>query len=162
VFLVYVLTPHVLSEWMVEVCGKYLCGVYVLRLSWWMLLTLGGILYYTLLLLYIILYYTLIIYYTYTILLLLLYILYTILISSSHLSSIPLSHLSHSSSHSFYTCRYLHILIYILSTSIPSSNNSTPHVLSEWMVEVCGGEVYRFCLSLCFELVGVGCYYIIL
>jgi hypothetical protein len=22
-----VLTPHVLSEWMVEVCGKYLCGV---------------------------------------------------------------------------------------------------------------------------------------
>jgi hypothetical protein len=20
------LTPHVLSEWMVEVCGKYLCG----------------------------------------------------------------------------------------------------------------------------------------
>jgi hypothetical protein len=23
----YVLTPHVLSEWMVEVCGAYLCGV---------------------------------------------------------------------------------------------------------------------------------------
>jgi hypothetical protein len=22
-----VLTPHVLSEWMVEVCGAYLCGV---------------------------------------------------------------------------------------------------------------------------------------
>jgi hypothetical protein len=30
------LTPHVLSEWMVEVCGAYLCGVYVS--CWWMLL----------------------------------------------------------------------------------------------------------------------------
>ena len=37
-----------------------------------------------------------------------------------------------SSQYSFYTCRYLHILIYILSVS----NNLTPHVLSEWMVEV--------------------------
>ena len=35
-------------------------------------------------------------------------------------------------SHSFYTCRELHILIYIPSVS----NNLTPHVLSEWMVEV--------------------------
>ena len=33
------------------------------------------------------------------------------------------------------------------------SNNSTPHVLSEWMVEVCRFEVYRFGLCLCFVLV---------
>jgi hypothetical protein len=64
--------------------------------------------------------------------------------------------------HSFYTCRYLHILIYILrslpflSNPLPNThprntcrylhiliyilsifkNNLTPHVLSEWMVEV--------------------------
>ena len=37
-----------------------------------------------------------------------------------------------SSQYSFYTCRYLHMVIYVLSVS----NNSTPHVLSEWMVEV--------------------------
>ena len=36
--------------------------------------------------------------------------------------------------YSFYTCRYLHILIYILLLFIP--NHLTPHVLSEWMVEV--------------------------
>ena len=35
--------------------------------------------------------------------------------------------------HSKYTCRYLHILIYIPD----SSPKLTPHVLSEWMVEVC-------------------------
>jgi hypothetical protein len=28
-----VLTPHVLSEWMVEVCGKYLYPVYVLKVE---------------------------------------------------------------------------------------------------------------------------------
>ena len=33
----------------------------------------------------------------------------------------------------FYTCRVFHILIYIPS----SSRLLTPHVLSEWMVEVC-------------------------
>jgi hypothetical protein len=58
-----------------------------------------------------------------------------------------------SSSHSFYTCRYLHTVIYILSIFrsylffpiyllfyyllFPIfKNNLTPHVLSEWMVEV--------------------------
>ena len=40
--------------------------------------------------------------------------------------------LFYSSSHSKYTCRYLHILIYILS-----SKNLTPHVLSEGNVEWC-------------------------
>jgi hypothetical protein len=83
-----------------------------------------------------------------------------LLLFSSHLSSVPSSSSSHSFYllvkgihlsifrlngytsiskrnnisiiNSFYTCRYLHILIYILS-SFP---NLTPHVLSEWMVEV--------------------------
>ena len=41
--------------------------------------------------------------------------------------------------HSFYTCRYLHILIYIQS-HLP--NLLTPHVLSEWMVEVCRFDRY--------------------
>jgi hypothetical protein len=45
-------------------------------------------------------------------------------------------------SYSFYTCRYLHTLIYISLSIIPFfplfKNNLTPHVLSEWMVEVCG------------------------
>jgi hypothetical protein len=49
------------------------------------------------------------------------------------------------SQYSFYTCRYLHILIYILSLK----NNLTPHVLSEWMVEVCRFEVYW--VGLCFD-----------
>ena len=43
------------------------------------------------------------------------------------------------SQYSFYTCRYLHILTYTLPDS--SKNNLTPHVLSEWMVEVCRFEV---------------------
>ena len=34
------------------------------------------------------------------------------------------------------TCRHLDILIYVPSVS----DNLTPHVLSEWMVEVCAGE----------------------
>ena len=46
---------------------------------------------------------------------------------------------SQSSSHSKYTCRYLRNLIYIQSVS----DNLTPHVLSEWMVEVCGAYLYR-------------------
>ena len=36
------------------------------------------------------------------------------------------------------SCRYLLTLIYIPD----SSNNSTPHVLSEWMVEVCAGDLW--------------------
>ena len=43
-------------------------------------------------------------------------------------SSLPPPH-----PHSFYTCRYLHTLTYTL---LIYSDNSTPHVLSEWMVEV--------------------------
>jgi hypothetical protein len=40
------------------------------------------------------------------------------------------------SQYSFYTCRYLHILIYIpLFPQYPKY--LTPHKLSEWMVEVC-------------------------
>ena len=60
--------------------------------------------------------------------------------SLPNLISSSSSHSSHPSFHSFYTCRYLHILIYILQdifSLIPSPiNNLTPHVLSEWMVEV--------------------------
>ena len=70
------------------------------------------------------------------------------LISSSSFSSLLLFHplpSSHlfllQSSHSFYTCRYLHILIYIPDSS---KNNLTPHVLSEWMVEVCRFDKYRY------------------
>ena len=44
-------------------------------------------------------------------------------------SSFPI-YLSFPSSHSFYTCQYLDPLTYI-------PDNLTPHVLSEWMVEVC-------------------------
>ena len=33
--LITILTPHKLTEWMVEVCGAYLCGVLVGDLSWW-------------------------------------------------------------------------------------------------------------------------------
>ena len=43
--------------------------------------------------------------------------------------------------HSQNTCRYLHILIYILPIILSSSDNLTPHKLTEWMVEVCRFEV---------------------
>ena len=52
-------------------------------------------------------------------------------------SSIPIPSSHSSSHHSKYTCRHLHTLIYIQS----SSTILTPHVLSEWMVEVCRFEV---------------------
>ena len=42
----------------------------------------------------------------------------------------PIFYSSSSHPHSFYTCRYLHNLIYI-------PNNSTPHVLSDGNVEWC-------------------------
>ena len=81
-------------------------------------------------------------------------LLYLILYSSlqiySSLSSIPIfcsplsffplspqSFLSHQP-HSFYTCRYLHNLIYILSFRYLIQEYLTPHKLTEWMVEVCG------------------------
>ena len=40
--------------------------------------------------------------------------------------------------HSFYTCRSLVLLTYISSRFSCCSPKLTPHVLSEWMVEVCG------------------------
>ena len=45
---------------------------------------------------------------------------------------------------SFYTCRCLVLNTYISSSqsSQSISNNLTPHVLSEWMVEVCAGDLY--------------------
>ena len=39
-------------------------------------------------------------------------------------------------SHSFYTCRYLLTVIYIHLMFSSDSKYLTPHVLSEWMVEV--------------------------
>jgi hypothetical protein len=86
-------------------------------------------------------------------------ILYTPLLILSHLLSplIPISHpsflsitssLSHlplqspSSQYSFYTCRYLHILIYIL----PNPKYLTPHKLSEGCLEWCSFISIWFCL----------------
>ena len=74
---------------------------------------------------------------------------HTILFQSSSLFSFPLpstSLLLHLPfSHSKYTCRVLPNLIYILSLS----KYLTPHVLSEWMVEVCRFDEYR--VRLCFD-----------
>ena len=113
------------------------CMVFMFWACW--LLTLGVILCYVCVIyyiLYIILYYTLylILYSSFS----------SFLFSPSLISSLPLSFYllfpfpiffsqSQSSSHSKYTCRHLDILIYIPSVS----DNLTPHVLSEWMVEVC-------------------------
>ena len=106
--------------------------------------------------LYYILYYILLLYYYYILYYTLSYTILFFCPSSSHSSDLP-SVLSSSSllssppillpssllliysSHSFYTCRYLHILIYIPD----SSTILTPHVLSEWMVEVCRFDEYR-------------------
>jgi len=105
------LTPHVLSEEEVR-CGVLKCiGVVwagVSCLSWWMsrvVLTLGVrfIIYYIIYYTYYIIYYYILFYYY--------IIIYYILYSSFQYSS-PLLFLNHP--HSFYTCRYLHILIYIL------------------------------------------------
>ena len=82
----------------------------------------------------------------------------------SDLSSSFLPLLAHNLSplhHSFYTCRVFHNLIYIL----PTSDNLTPHVLSEWMVEVCGAYLYRvvFVLVCSFRAgLTLGVYYIII
>jgi hypothetical protein len=53
---------------------------------------------------------------------------------------------------------YLYSSIYLLSSSdlSPSHsssqpNNLTPHVLSEWMVEVCRFDEYVFGSGLCFD-----------
>ena len=86
-----------------------------------------------------------------------------ILPSSSDLSSpnpLPLLNQSSSSSHTLpslpFPCSlllslssilsfilYLSVLTYTYLYSIPS-DNLTPHVLSEWMVEVCRFDEYRF------------------
>ena len=47
--------------------------------------------------------------------------------------------------HSFYTCRYLHNLIYILPSH---PDNSTPHKLSEVNVEWCSFNVCGLCFVL--------------
>jgi hypothetical protein len=80
-----------------------------------LVLTCGGILYITIIY-YIIIHYYIILYYTYI-------ISYTILSSSILLFSSQYSSLLFPSQYSFYTCRYLHILIYISSQpiSLPSS-----------------------------------------
>ena len=62
-------------------------------------------------------------------------------------SNIPLPHLLFPP-HSFYTCRYLDILIYILYRSFQysQSQNPTPHVLSEVNVEWCS---FNVCVLVC-------------
>jgi len=138
------LTPHVLSEWMVEVWCVY---KYV-------------VLDYILLLLYII-------YYTYTIIIhyiihTLYYILYIILYSSvllflpnylfpswslpSHLFPPSPSNLFFPSSpllnhpplfiQSILVGTYIYLFIFNQYSHLPQPNNSTPHVLSEWMSRV--------------------------
>ena len=126
--------------------------------------------------------------YTYTIMSYILYIYYTL--PSSDLSSFSLlfpsllflfplpfpilsSHSQSSSSPSlpllFHLIlfqslsfpEYLSAFGYPYLYTLPSQNNLTPHVLSEWMVEVCRFEVcvfvlvkgYRNHAGLCFELV---------
>jgi hypothetical protein len=59
-------------------------------------------------------------------------ILYLLFCLYSSLLILPSSSLPNHT-HSFYTCRYLHILIYILSLK----NNLTPHKLSEGCLEWC-------------------------
>ena len=58
-------------------------------------------------------------------------------------------------SRSFYTCRYLHILIYVQSIS----NNLTPHKLTEVNVEWCSFNVCG--VRLCFELVWCSCFVLV-
>ena len=47
-------------------------------------------------------------------------------------------------SHSKYTCRHFHFSILSLHSRTILQNNLTPHVLSEWMVEVCRFDKYRY------------------
>ena len=131
------LTPHVLSEWMVEVFRfEVCCGVLCFELVDG--LTLGVILLLYTIIIYYILYYT---YYTIIILHYILYLIYYTLLLLLFFSPLPISLLpplpsfilfslpsSSNPPHSFYTCRYLHILIYILPASLsrPSSSKSDP------------------------------------
>jgi hypothetical protein len=62
----------------------------------------------------------------YTILLLYIIILYIILYSSLLLFSPPLPF---PISHSFYTCRYLHILIYIIYNPLPPNNSDPAQII---------------------------------
>ena len=93
-----ILTPHVLSEWMVEVCRFDKCGVRLgFDLVW--CLTLGVIILY-ITIIHILYYYILyIILYIYILLLYILY--YTLLFCSSDLSSFLTIFLLHLSSHPF-------------------------------------------------------------
>jgi hypothetical protein len=104
-------------------------------------------------LLYLILYYYIL---YYTLLFLFLYsLLFLLILSSQSSSTFPIPYNTHllfhlflfplfnppfrslfpsqPSQYSFYTCRYLHILIYIISLK----NNLTPHKLSEGCLEWC-------------------------
>ena len=93
------------------------------------------------------------------IILYLIHILYYILLLYTHLPFLLI--LLISSQYSFYTCRYLHILIYIIQFYLPLlsfpiyllifliSNNSTPHKLSEGCLEWCSFEVCG--IGLCFD-----------
>jgi hypothetical protein len=81
---------------------------------------------------------------------------------SNHSSSHPNTPLI-SSQYSFYTCRYLHILIYILFRSSQYPKYLTPHKLSEGCLEWCSFEV----CGILFELVfwfwfDVRCYIVLL
>jgi hypothetical protein len=120
---VYVLTPHVLSEWMVEVCGAYLCGlgfVLVLRLCFELVLYCILYIYYYILYIILYIYITIIIHILYyTLLLFSSILLRSILSSSSSLLFFPSLLPPSQSQYSFYTCRYLQILIYILSFQYP-------------------------------------------
>ena len=81
-----------------------------------------------------ILYYIILLYYY---ILLLLYIIYYIILYSSFFCSIPIF-----SSPIYPHPLFLsHPLIPLPHPNISSKNNLTPHVLSEWMVEVCRFEV---------------------
>ena len=105
------------------------------------------ILYYTYYILYYILYYYIIlIIILYSSLLLIYHSLPLLLSSSSPSPSIYLLFSSFIQSIRVGPCRWLVILIYIPDSS--SFNNSTPHVLSEWMVEVCRFEY----LGILFEI----------
>jgi len=126
-----ILTPHVLSWWKVlSVWGVYLCWdpVGVLDGYWWGVMMSVGV-FDVLSVWRLCGCWCVIVLLLYTILLLYYYILYTILFLLIYLS-IP------SFPHSFYTCRYLPTLIYILSSSVHSQQFSPRMFYRRRMVEV--------------------------
>ena len=124
-------------------------------LSWWMVIDIRCLGYYYIIIIHILLY---IILYYYILYIIILY--YTLLFFCSllpypsfsffHLSYLPIS--PPNLSHSFYTCRYLHILIYI-----PSQSTIRPRTFyrSGWLRRV--GLKYIGNPGLCFELVDGYC-----